>query len=269
MPETHIGQPDREMRLYMGITRRLPKVFGVGAFANVLKRFYARRKRAPVVCEVHGAKMRLDPNDELDRELIFTPQLYDREMLDFLRANLKPGDSFLDAGAHVGGFTVVAAPLVAPGRVLAVDADPDVSGILTQNVEMNGFSNVVLANVGLSDKRETLRFYSGVEGQRGVATFIVGEGNREMPLRPLAEVAEERGFDRFTGIKMDIEGFEHRVLKRYLEDVPRERWPRFIIVERLPHLVEKAGGDVVEMLKSKGYVVRWSRAADHIMTLGP
>ncbi len=260
-------EPDREMRAYMAITRRLPKVFGVGAFANVLKRLYARKPRAPVVCEVHGARMLLDPNDELDRELIFTPQLYDREMLDFLRAALKPGDAFLDAGAHVGGFTVVAAPLVAPGRVLAVDADPHVFSILRRNVEMNKLSNVALANVGLSDKRERLRFHRGDEGLRGVSNFIDGTGESELDLKPLAEVAAEHGFESFAGVKIDIEGFEFRVLRRYLEDVPRECWPRFFIVERLPHLVERAGGDVVELLRSKGYEVRWSRAADHVMAL--
>lgn len=260
--------PDREARAIMAVTRRLPKVYGVGAFANVLKRIYARKRRAPIVHDVHGARMHLDPNDELDRNLLFTPQLYDREMLAFLRANLKPGDAFLDAGAHIGHFTLVAAPLVAPGgRVLAVDANPTVFQVLRQNVEMNHLSNVTLVNVGLADAKDRLKLSRPPDGLRGVASFLGGDGDIEIDVRPLADVAAEHGFDRFAGVKMDIEGFEFRTLKRYLEDTPRERWPRFMIVECLPGAVEKAGGNVIDMLVSKGYQVRWKKWADHILTL--
>ncbi|HUR67907.1 MAG TPA: FkbM family methyltransferase [Candidatus Thermoplasmatota archaeon] len=262
------AKPDREMRAYMAITRRLPRAKGVGAFANVLKRIYARKPRAPVELEAHGARMLLDPNEFLDREVIFTPQLYDRRMLDHLRRHLKPGDTFLDAGANIGVFSLVASQCVGPtGRVLSVDADPRIFRILSQNLALNDARNVTAVNLGLGEEKGTLRFAYGTEGLRGVGSFLTDgrPGDIDVEVRTLAEVASSHGFSGFTGAKFDIEGFEHRVLKRYLADAPRERWPRFMVVERLPHFVEKAGGDVIALLQEHGYRIVWHEGADHIV----
>lgn len=259
------------MRLYAALTRRLPRAWGVGAAANVLKRVYARKPRPPVEMDVHGFRMRLDPDEYLDRELIFTPQLYDREMLDFLRGRLKPGDDFLDAGANVGVFSLVASRLVGTGgRVLAVDADPRTFEVLRRNLDLNDAKNVVAVNEGLGEREETLLFSKGPAGMRGVGTFIHDDPSGiPVPCRPLWTVMQQHGFRRLAGAKLDIEGFEFRVLRRFLEDAPREAWPGFVLVERLPHAVGKAGGDVVELLRTRGYRVEWSHGADHIMTLGP
>lgn len=255
--------------MIMSVTRRLPPVLGVGAFANVLKRLHARKRREPVEAEAHGFRLLLDPNEFIDRELLFTPQLYDREMLNQLRRALRPGDVFLDAGAHIGHFTLLASRLVGPGRVVAVDADPRVFAILQHHLEINGCANVTAVNAGLADSKRTLRFTYGVEGLRGVGSFLSeAPGGIEVACLPLYDLLREHGVERLAGAKFDIEGFEYRVLDRYLADAPRDAWPRFVIVERLPHMVEKAGGDVVALLERNGYTTTWSkRGTDHILTL--
>jgi len=55
-----------------------------------------------------------------------------------VRQALKPGDVFLDVGANVGYYTLLASRLVGDtGRVIAVDASPSVYEILSRNVSRN------------------------------------------------------------------------------------------------------------------------------------
>ncbi len=57
---------------------------------------------------------------------------------------LQPGDVFLDAGANIGYFTVLAAASVgAHGHVYAFEPEPRNFQLLRYNVELNGFSSAV------------------------------------------------------------------------------------------------------------------------------
>src|SRR5215471_19195745 len=56
---------------------------------------------------------------------------------------LEPGDVFVDGGAHVGLFTLVAARRVGPGgRVIAFEPSPANRQRLLDNVALNGFTQV-------------------------------------------------------------------------------------------------------------------------------
>ena len=69
--------------------------------------------------------------------------VYEPELASFLRDHLRPGGVFVDVGANVGVFTVMAARMVGPsGRVIAIEASPRVYPYLAHNVRTNGLENV-------------------------------------------------------------------------------------------------------------------------------
>jgi FkbM family methyltransferase len=62
----------------------------------------------------------------------------------FLARNLRRGDAFVDAGAGIGYFTLLAADLIGPeGRVLALEPNPQSATLLRRNIALNGFSDRV------------------------------------------------------------------------------------------------------------------------------
>ena len=63
-------------------------------------------------------------------------------------------------------------------------------------------------------------------------------------------------------MKMDIEGFEEKVLKRFFEEAPRGMWPNFICAEIL-HVPE-----VVSLLKKNGYKLRLKARENSVFELG-
>ena len=55
---------------------------------------------------------------------------------------LQRGDVFVDVGANIGYFSVLAACLVGEGgQVFAFEPDPDNFRLLRDNVALNGFSS--------------------------------------------------------------------------------------------------------------------------------
>lgn len=98
-----------------------------------------------VQMRVHDARDR-HVSDTLLQQAVWEPRL-----TRLLQALLKPGDVFLDVGANIGYFTVLAAASVGPqGRVFAVEPEPDNLALLRENLRLNDLSAEVLA-CALSD----------------------------------------------------------------------------------------------------------------------
>lgn len=71
---------------------------------------------------------------------------------------LKPGDVFVDVGANIGYFSLLASKLVGPGgRVVAIEASPEVFDLLRRNLELNKAHNVRAVNVAISDREGSLQ----------------------------------------------------------------------------------------------------------------
>ena len=76
--------------------------------------------------------------------------------LTFLYQVLKQGETFVDAGANCGIYTIAAASIVGPdGLILAFEPGKEVFRTLRQSIELNHFDQVRLFEVGLANKSAT------------------------------------------------------------------------------------------------------------------
>lgn len=77
--------------------------------------------------------------------------LWDEAGIRLLLERFPTGGTFVDIGAHLGNHSVAIGKLGAAGRVLAIDANPEIHKILHANIAMNGLSNQVeVAQPGLA-----------------------------------------------------------------------------------------------------------------------
>jgi FkbM family methyltransferase len=241
-------------RAAIAFTRALPRARGSGRLAALVMDRVASMT-SPVILPVHGARIELDQAEFIDRWLIFAPQLYDRREIDLLERSLREGDVFLDVGAYVGVYTWAASRRVgASGLVIAVEPDPRTFERLRDGIARNELRNVRLVNAGVSDRRERLRLAVNVFGNRGGSSF---EDHPEWPgvdidCLPLLAVLLDHKVQRLRGAKLDIEGFEHRVLTPFFRDAPPDMWPDFLIVEAAAEPDARARG-VGTLLLEQGY----------------
>jgi len=261
----------RELRALMFLSRRLPPIpRATGIVNRCLKPWYLRRERKNVVADVLGSRMLLSPAECVDGGLLFYPHLYDRQEIAFLRRTLRRGDVFLDIGSNIGFYALVASRLVGPaGRVVAIEADPVNFQRLAINLELNAAENVVGLNYGVSDRAESLSLGLNTTGNRGGNSFL-REGDHSITVNclPLADLVRDAGVERIRGAKLDIEGFEFRVLRQFFQDVETCLYPEFLIVERNETMIADAGGDVAKLLSEHGYRVASRHRENCIMVRG-
>lgn len=220
---------------------------------------------------VLGFKMRLNPGEFVDCALLLFPQFYDNRELDYMRKRLKPGDVFVDVGSHIGLYSMVASRKVGPGgRVIALEASPETFERLQWTISDNGADNIDSVHVGLSDREETLTLSMVAPPFEAASTFLIEEGRgAQVSCRPLLDVLQEAGVDHITGMKLDIEGFEHKVLSRFLADADESMYPEFMIVEVNPDLVRAGGGNPLPLLEKNGYKLAKSIWINHILVRDP
>jgi FkbM family methyltransferase len=264
---------DKELRLWLWLSRRLPRRRGSVFVADTCAQLYRRKPRDAVSIDVLGARMVLDPHEYVDGQLLFYPQLKDRDEVAYMEDNLTEGCCFVDVGANIGFFSLLASRLVGDeGRVIAIEADPYSHSRLRSNLELNAATNVRALNVGVSDRRGTERLGINVTGNRGNSGFYSDSAHgADVPCLPLQEVLTRQGVNRVDGAKFDIEGHEFRVLSKFFAESTSALFPRFIVIEHTANIPSKArtriGGDAVRLLRSKGYRVHFSNKDNHIMVL--
>jgi FkbM family methyltransferase len=127
---------------------------------------------------------------------------------------LRPGDVFVDIGANIGSFTVLAA---STGDVacVAFEPVPRTFDLLARNVAFNAMTNCVqLRQQGLSDEPDSLRFTTTLDSmnhvlpnsstgtESAVAVQVVRLDDVDLP-----ETKDSMIF------KIDVEGYELSVLK--------------------------------------------------------
>ena len=100
--------------------------------------------------------------------------------LDLIARLLSPGDVFVDGGANVGLFTLVAAERVGPtGKVVAFEPGRAVRLRLLENVVLNGFSQVEVIPFALSSTAGEAPFRVFDAGGAGLNHLSPGESNDE------------------------------------------------------------------------------------------
>jgi FkbM family methyltransferase len=91
-----------------------------------------------------GAKVLVDTRDAMVTPWLVLDGLWESHVTGWLQDTLRPGQVFVDVGANIGYFTLLAGSLVGPeGKVVAVEAHPRLAELLQRNVIINGLHGFV------------------------------------------------------------------------------------------------------------------------------
>lgn len=183
-----------------------------------------------------------------------------------IAALLRPGDVFLDGGAHVGVFSLIAAAVVGPtGRVIACEPVPETMRLLEENVALNGFGWVEARNVALADGSGQRTLYSFGPAS-GVSSFApattIGSHQVLVDVTTLDDVVKCCDPTRVRLVKLDLEGAEVRALRGATALL--ESRPDFLVEIEPAHLARQ-GTNVEELramfvgLDYHGYEIHGSR----------
>jgi FkbM family methyltransferase len=214
---------------------------------------------SPLVrCEVEGVQLWVDARDQALGHHLLNGFPYEQQELDLVRRCLQPGRCFLDVGANIGYFTVLAAKHLGPsGRVVAFEPEPRNFEILKKNVDLNGLENVRIENYAAVDREQNLTLYLSSYNFGDHRIFDSDDDSMENRGRRQERV-QVRGVrldeylreHRFAPdfIKIDVQGAEQSVLMGLAETLSEDRDIR-LLLEFWPHGMRQFGTDPVELLK--------------------
>lgn len=131
---------------------------------------------------------------------------------------LEPGDVFVDGGANVGLYSLMAAARVGPtGKVIAFEPAAATRDRLIRNVRLSRFWHVQVRPDALSDhpgETELVVFDRDGAGLSSFAPSSTSGGRRErVPLTTLDEALSTSDTARLRVIKLDLEGAELAALR--------------------------------------------------------
>ncbi|HSZ71492.1 MAG TPA: FkbM family methyltransferase [Cytophagaceae bacterium] len=153
--------------------------------------------------------------------------MYEFDDMFFVVHLLDKEDVFVDVGANVGVYTVLASG-VKRARTIALEPDPDTFKNLLNNVALNHLTDKVrLLNLGVGEKKETVKFTKGLGAINHIKRDEDGEGEfNEIQIESLDDILKN---DNPTLIKVDVEGFETQVIKGAVETLKKPSLKGIII----------------------------------------
>ena len=173
---------------------------------------------------------------------------------------IEKGDTVLDLGANIGGFSVIAS-VYKPEKIICVEADPETFNVLKKNLELNNVKAELINKAVWSEDNVWIPFRimrnhsnsSTILERKGENYFVI-----EVPTISLKRLVKDYGPIDF--LKCDIEGAEFEVFlntpKKYLKKIDKivleyHNWSEKYSHRDLIELFEKLGKDI-KLLDSNG-----------------
>jgi FkbM family methyltransferase len=225
-----------------------------GAFRPMLSRLVNLLRAGPVDVHYQGASFRFyHQASATERGALFNPD-YNLEELDFLRKHTPAGGVFVDVGANVGTYTMPLARHVGQsGKVIAIEPHPVTHARLAFNRAASSFKQVILvaAAAGSTDGELMIE----TDGDNLGASHIVsgeraGKAIKVSSLR-LQRILDDAGVAHVDALKIDVEGYEDRVLTGFFKEAPPSLWPGAVVIEHLSR--NEWLDDCIADMRTRGY----------------
>ena len=169
-------------------------------------------------------KMALDESQFSQKHILNhfeSKSMYELETFLAVEHILKPGDTFIDIGTHIGFFSLVASRFVGDGgSVLSFELNSTNYAHLLGHINMNQINNILPHNWAVSDKSGPTQFYHNKDNDGGHCLWDCGnhgfnvKSKQSPEIRPAYQIA----IDDYIGdrnvklIKIDTEGAEVLVI---------------------------------------------------------
>ncbi|HTV31653.1 MAG TPA: FkbM family methyltransferase [Methylocella sp.] len=179
---------------------------------------HGTRKLTPkwVAADVFAGKrtMWLDLNDDYVSRGCLNDS-YEPLETAFVKANLGQGDIFLDIGANIGWFTLLATTLIGDtGRVHAFEPRKPTVDYLRRSIALNGLNSIVTVHevgLDLEERDHCLAWEKGTTNPGHSALCEGGAGNEFETMAIHVTALDKIGLAKVDFIKIDVEGAEMNV----------------------------------------------------------
>lgn len=185
----------------------------------------------PIDVTFRGCNFRIEGRNNLIEYGLLTRPSYNGMEIDFLAQAVKQGGTALDIGCNIGLYSLPLAKAAgAQGRVVAIDANADMTRHLDFNAKASNLGNIttITTAVGGAEGRADLH----IRANDVAIVSVIESDSGTVPVRPLMAILNDAGITSVDALKIDIEGHEDQALVPYLQSAPDAMLPARIVIER-------------------------------------
>ena len=168
---------------------------------------------------------------------------YETAINHLLQQHLPTQDVFIDIGANIGVYSLLAGKLMDDSRrVIAFEANPATFAFLQEHIALNRVSNATLYQVALGDDTGTITLQdcTAGNGRTSAVTHDTSDRACDVPLRRGDDLLVDVPPDARGICKIDVEGMEYHVV-RGLQAVIATRPALWYVIEINPAWIAQTG----------------------------
>lgn len=186
----------------------------------------------------------------------------DSAFLNFIK--LLPEDAIVfDIGANIGTTSLRYAKKCSNGTIYSYEPDEINFKRLQENIKLNAAKNIVVNNLGLGEKDEEVKLYRVSPTNPGMNRILETNEAGDFDFTTIkiktldSEVFEKQRLNKLDAIKIDVEGFEYRVLKGGSKSL--ETFKPVLFIELIDSNLKENGSSatnlVAELIENYSYEV--------------
>jgi FkbM family methyltransferase len=223
--------------------------------------------RRPHLVQLDGFAMFIHLDDFAVSLGIAIRRGYERHLTRRMLRYLTPGAVFVDVGANIGYYTLLAASRIRPsGRVVAFEPNGANVVLLGRSLRHNGFDGVTIIGKALSDRDGLVAF--GTDDTNGEIS-LTSDARHPMQVETVRADDVLAAEPRIDVVKMDIEGAEALALRGMTEVLRRHR--PILFVEFSPEALRVISGvepaQLLDLLRDHGYGIAVVDDSDEVRLL--
>ena len=170
--------------------------------------------RPPSLRAPYGVRLTYVPeiaHDVMVRDTVLRGR-FEEMKCQILRSLTPAGGVFIDVGANIGYFSLMASRWVGPdGRVCAIEAVPSTYALLAHNIELNRASNVTSVQAAGGARPGLQAMVRDADSGRSRLSPD-GTGTHTVSVTTIDDLVSEHGLHRVDIIKTDLEWADFQVI---------------------------------------------------------
>lgn len=214
------------------------------------------------IIQVNDYRMKIIPNDKgISSELMIygnheplTTQIISKE--------LNNGMNCLDIGSNIGYYALLESKKIGQsGNVWAIEPSPENFSTLIENIKLQDNKNVKAFNFAIGDQNGEIEFiiskksnWSKIKEEND--PIELGDKIIKVPLKTLDSFSEENNFEKIDLLRMDVEGYENKIILGGLKFLKKFK-PIIMIEIHKMIMGENETKKILEKLKEMNYENRY------------
>lgn len=194
--------------------------------ASFLLRLLVDGERRRIITSSMGVRLFIDPFTHLGKEIV-TENTYEMDTVQIFNSELESGQIVLDIGANEGVFSALSGKIVGKeGLVIAIEPQSRLRDIIEINLRINDVTRFKIYQAafgGDENQKMNINLYPILNS--GASSLLrqhkFSKLTEEVSFVSMATIFSDSHLTKIDFIKVDVEGFEHLVVKELLPYIQR------------------------------------------------